>query len=524
MNRLLIAAAVVLAGCSNAATSEQVPRAAVSEAAATITPADLRDRIGFLASDSLKGRDTPSEGLETAAAWIRDEFISMGLQPGADGAWFQRYPYPLEGLDAAATRFEISGGATHALEYGVDYFARTGSSPAQAVGALYLGDAVDVERAPEGGLRDQAVIVRLAGQPETGRRGFRFGSDARQAVNRAIARAGDLGAAAVVFVMDPTVTAGEVSALAETAAVPSRTVGGQGEATTPPAFFITRPAAERIFRMAGLDGAEQLRRGNVLRPVPLPGVTLRLGAPLRQLDQARPPNVVGILPGSDPELRDTYIVFSAHMDHVGVGRPVDGDSIYNGADDDASGTSAIVEIAEAFASMPQPPRRSLVFLAVSGEEKGLLGSRWYADHPTVPMEQVVANLNIDMIGRNAPDSIVVIGQEYSSLGPRVHQVARENPELGLTVSEDLWPEERFFFRSDHFSFAAKEVPALFFFAGTHEDYHRPGDEPDEIDYDKNARVARLVFLLGLDIAQDPQAPEWDPEGLEEVRRLTGSRN
>ena len=524
MTRLLLAVALTAAGCSNAAHSDQSPGAEPARAVSTITPDDLRERIGFLASDSLKGRDTPSEGLETAAAWIADEFASFGLEPGADDGWLQRYPYPLEGLDADRTRFEISGGATHALDYGADFFVQSGSAPAQAVGALYLGDAVDVSRAPEGGLRDQAVIVRLDGQPESGRRGFRFSASTRRTISQTLARAGELGAAAVVFVMDPAVTAGEVSALAETAGTPSRSVGGQGEATTPAAFFVTRSAAERMFRMAGLDGPEQLRRHTVVRPVPLPGVTLGLGAPIRQFDQARPPNVVGILPGSDPQLRDTYIVFSAHMDHVGVGRPVNGDSIYNGADDDASGTSAIVEIAEAFAALPQAPRRSLVFLAVSGEEKGLLGSRWFADHPTIPMEQVVANLNIDMIGRNAPDSIVVIGQEYSSLGPRVHQIARENPELGLTISEDLWPEERFFFRSDHFSFAAKEVPALFFFAGTHEDYHRPDDEADEIDYDKNARVARLVFLLGLDIAQDPQAPRWDPEGLEEVRRLTGSRN
>src|SRR5690606_11898205 len=130
-------------------------------------------------------------------------------------------------------------------------------------------------------------------------------------------------------------------------------------------------------------------------------------------------------------------------DHVGIGRPdASGDSIYNGADDNASGTAALLEVAEAFASLPEAPARSLLFLAVSGEEKGLLGSQYFSDHPTVPIEQMVANINVDMIGRKAPDSIVVIGQEYSSLGPLVREVAAERPELGLVVSEDIWPEER----------------------------------------------------------------------------------
>ena len=226
---------------------------------------------------------------------------------------------------------------------------------------------------------------------------------------------------------------------------------------------------------------------------------------------------------ADPEIAESAgtIVVTAHYDHVGIGRPDEtGDSIYNGADDDASGTAAVLEVAEALATLPRAPARSILVVFVSGEEKGLLGSRWFSDHPTVPHEAMIANVNIDMIGRNAPDSIVVIGQEYSDLGDIVHDVARRNPDLGLTVSEDLWPDERFFFRSDHFHFARNEIPALFFFAGTHEDYHRPGDEVQDIDGDKAARVARLAFLLTYEVAQDPDAPEWTPAGLAEVRRLT----
>lgn len=349
-----------LAACSSAPGTTQVPAngQAPSEASgqanspgtgvATITPADMRARIAFLASDELKGRNTPSPGLEAAAAYIADEFKSFGLQPAGDnGTYLQRYPY--------------------------------------------------------------------------------------------VARA---------------------------------------------------------------------RRG--------------AAAPVNP-DTAYPPNVVAILPGSDPALKDTYVVFSAHMDHVGVGQPdAKGDSIYNGADDDASGTSAVVEVAQAFASLPeaQRPKRSMVFLLVSGEEKGLLGSAWYADHPTVPLEKIVANVNIDMIARNSPDTVVAIGNEYSSLGPLVASIARQRPELGFTVVPDLWPEERFFFRSDHFNFARKEIPAIFFFAGVHADYHKPSDEIDTVDTDKAARIAKLVYYLADAIGNDPNPPKWTPEGLEAVRALT----
>jgi Zn-dependent M28 family amino/carboxypeptidase len=268
----------------------------------------------------------------------------------------------------------------------------------------------------------------------------------------------------------------------------------------------------------GLDPAGD--SGSFLQRYPLPRDSIfeREGnADL--VDEARAPNVVALLPGRDPGLRDTYIVFSAHMDHVGVGRPFDGDSIYNGADDDASGTAALLEIAEAFASMPERPRRSLVFLAVSGEEKGLLGSRWFTDHPTIRLDRTVANINIDMIGRNAPDSVVVIGMEYSSLGPLVQAVAAEHSEIGISVVPDPWPEERFFFRSDHFNFVRKEIPALFFFAGVHDDYHRPSDEVEKIDGDKAARVARLIFHTAQAIAESDDAPRWFPQGLAEVRAL-----
>ncbi len=235
-----------------------------------------------------------------------------------------------------------------------------------------------------------------------------------------------------------------------------------------------------------------------------------------QVEVTHAPNVVGLLRGSDPSLQDEYVVLSAHMDHVGVGAPVNGDSIYNGADDNASGTSTVIEIAEALSQILPKPRRSILFLLVSGEEKGLYGSQWFSEHPTVPLQRVVANLNIDMVGRNWKDTIVAVGKAQSTLGATADSVARANRQLGLTVIDDLWPDERFYFRSDHYNFARKGVPILFFFNGTHEDYHRPSDEPEKIDAEKAARVARLILLTGWAVANADARPQWDPAARAQV--------
>ena len=219
------------------------------------------------------------------------------------------------------------------------------------------------------------------------------------------------------------------------------------------------------------------------------------------------------------------IVFSAHMDHVGTGAAdAEGDSIFNGADDDASGTATVLEVAQAFASLPARPRRSMIFLTVSGEEKGLFGSAWFNDHPPVARDKIVANINLDMVGRNHPDTVVAIGQDYSSLGAAAQAVAKQRPELGLVVAPDLWPQENLFMRSDHFNFAKNGIPALFFTTGLHEQYHKQSDEVELIDRDKITRIARLVFHLALDVANTTESPKWTEAGREAVRaavRATG---
>ncbi len=229
------------------------------------------------------------------------------------------------------------------------------------------------------------------------------------------------------------------------------------------------------------------------------------------------PNAVGILRGRDPELADEYVVLSAHMDHVGIRTPDEsGDSIWNGADDNASGTAAVLEVAEALADMDPAPRRSVIFLLVSGEERGLWGSAHYGANPSVPMERIVANVNADMVGRNWTDTIVAIGKEHSDLGATLERVNAAHPELGMTAIDDLWPEENFYRRSDHFNFARRGVPILFFFNGTHEDYHGRDDEVEKIDADKASRIARLIRHLTEEIADADERPQWDPESYDAI--------
>jgi hypothetical protein len=500
----VVATAFAVAACSGQTTPEAAQPAAgtaLDRAAATITASDMYARIAFLADDALRGRDTPSPGLEVAAAYLASEFRRIGLEPaGDDGSYLQRYPFVIRSLDVAGVSLVLQtpDGALP-LGYASDFYVAAGEPQAVEAGVTYAGSVI----APEANLRDQVAVISTAGP---------INRDFRINLNRARAAASNAGARALLVILDAALGADAVRAQAA-ASVRSTSVQPQI-----PVAFLRRDHALAMFRSADLE-LDRLERRSSAQPVALPGVTLALAAPFSDVDH-QPANVVAVLPGSDSTLRNTYVVFSAHYDHVGVRAHASGDSIYNGADDDASGTAAIVDIAEAFASLPQPPARSLIFLAVSGEEKGLLGSRYYSDHPTVPIGDIVANVNIDMIGRNAPDSIVAIGQDFSSLGPLLQRVSAERAALGLTVAQDIWPEQNFFFRSDHFNFARREIPAIFFFAGVHEDYHQPSDEVDKLDTDKIARVARLVFWLGHAIASDPAAPQWSPEGLARVRELT----
>lgn len=507
---------LTLGACAPAATVGTPPAAPLAAASArgaeTITATDMFARIAFLSSDALRGRDTPSQGLDAAAAYLVSEYRRLGLEPaGENGTFYQMYPFGMRRLNAARTGLRIrSARGEQTLRYGEDFFVAGGTTADLEGGLVFAGREIGGAGTSAGIYRDRVVVSALPGE---------FSRDFRLLRSQQATAAEREGARAIIHVLDRSWSHERIADFAGRGTQPARALG---ERPAYPQFLVSYAAAEQLFTAGGLRLSDLYTRATAGRidPIAIPGLTASAGAPQETLDQALAPNVVAVLRGSDPVLRNEYVVLSAHMDHVGVGAPVNGDSIYNGADDDASGTAALVEIAEAMASLPVRPRRSVIFLNVSGEEKGLLGSRWYSDHPTVPLRQIVANVNIDMIGRNSPDTVVVIGKDYSTLGGVVNSVGARHSELRLTASDDIWPEERFFFRSDHFNFARKEIPAIFFFTGVHEDYHRPSDTVDKIDSDKAMRVTRLIYHTVMEIASADGRPVWDPKGLEEVRRLT----
>jgi Peptidase family M28 len=215
------------------------------------------------------------------------------------------------------------------------------------------------------------------------------------------------------------------------------------------------------------------------------------------------PNVAGILPGSDARLAGQYVVLVAHVDGLGVLDSPTGDTIYNGADDNASGTAGVLELADAFVGTDPHPRRSLLFLLVSGEEQKYWGSQWYVDHPSVPIDSIIAVFNLDMISRNTPDSLLISGLPYSTMAYTFSAAFDAHPELGFRVYSP-GPQSG----SDFVPFWAAGVPFLHFFTGLHHDYHRTTDDPELVDPDKAARVTRLAFYTALMVANADGRPQW----------------
>jgi Zn-dependent M28 family amino/carboxypeptidase len=239
-------------------------------------------------------------------------------------------------------------------------------------------------------------------------------------------------------------------------------------------------------------------------------------------------NVVAVFEGSDPVLKDEYVALGAHYDHVGIGLPVNGDAIYNGADDDGSGTTALLAMAEALAKAPKRPKRSVLFVWHTGEEKGLWGSRYFTNYPTVPLEKIVTQINIDMIGRSkkegdtnirnadlsGPNEVYVIGSKMMSteLGELTEIVNKDYLNITFNYRYDNPTDpNRFFFRSDHYNYARKGIPIVFFFDGVHEDYHRPGDSVDKIDLQKMEKVTRTVYMLLWEVANRATRPKVDKQ-------------
>ncbi len=478
-----------------------------ARAAASITAEDLHHRVGVLAHDSMRGRMTPSPELDQAAEWIGQELAGLGLSPGGDdGTFIQRYSVRHVVPDLGVSSVKVVGGPE--LLFGRDVglpYGPGGTGDYAGPVVLITGSRNWDQRLYEATLRGSHVMI-IPGTSQSLR------SPEMRVLFRAIA---ETNPASIWFASDRSDEewGRDVALQAER----SRLTLGLPSEDGPARLAIRDRALQSLLETRGFDVAQARSDfDGEVSVTRLEDLHLTLSLRNRVIEEQEAPNVVGVLEGSDPELKDEYVVLSAHMDHVGVGRSdALGDSIYNGADDDASGTAAILEIAEAFAALPGAPRRSTVFLLVSGEERGLWGSRVFAERSPIT-SSAVANLNLDMVGRNWPDTIVVIGREHSDLGETLERVSAHHPELGMSAIDDLWPEQDFYSRSDHFNFARKGVPILFFFNGTHADYHRPSDELASIDAEKAARIAKLVFYLGLEVANADEPPRWNPESYRSI--------
>ena len=481
-------------------------QAPLQRTAQTISPDDIRRRIGIIADDSMRGRDTPSPELDKVAQYIAGEYRRLGLKPGGDrGGFIQRYSIDRVRVLGDSWAAFVHGGAGATLKYGTDFIlADNMFESGDYAGEIVLVSgplaAATADTAALAGKMLVLAIPRLRGADRDRVFGW------KPSGILLLANAPDSGWAQIVSRNNRPQMRN-----------PSRDVGG-------PLTLVIR-ASSLAPLLASLGGDPAAAQGATTFSVkPLGGAQLHVHARIDPVEKNSAPNVVGILEGSDPVLKNEYVVFSAHMDHVGVAGPrgsggcraQGADSICNGADDDGSGTVAVVEIAEAFARLNPRPKRSVIFLNVSGEEKGLWGSEYFSNHPAVPMTNIVADLNIDMIGRNWKDTIVAIGKEHSDLGATLNRVGAAHPELNMRPIDDIWPDENFYFRSDHYNFARKGVPILFFFNGTHPDYHRVSDSPDKIDAEKESRVAQLIFYLGVDVANAAERPKWNPDSYKRI--------
>jgi hypothetical protein len=478
----------------------------VQRAAQTISADGIRRRIGIIADDSMRGRDTPSPELDKVALYIGREYSRLGLTPGGDrGTFIQRYSLDRVRIVAESSVAFVHGGPGATLKYGTDFIFADNMFES----GDYAGELVLVSGPLSAATADTAALVGKM---------IILASPRLRGPDRA--RVFNWKPAGVVLVTSaPDSTWSQIVARNNRPQLrdPSRHTGGPVPLGA--RFASIAPVTSGL----GID-LSAAQAATTFQVQPLGGAQLHVHARIQPVERNSAPNVVGILEGSDPTLKNEYVVFSAHMDHIGVAGPRGSggcrahgaDSICNGADDDGSGTAAVVQIAEAFAGMNPRPKRSIIFLNVSGEEKGLWGSEYFSDHPAVPINNIVADLNIDMIGRNWKDTIVAIGKEHSDLGATLNRVGAAHPELNMRPIDDIWPAENFYFRSDHYNFAKKGVPILFFFSGTHPDYHQVGDSPDKIDAEKESRVAQLIFYLGVEVANGAQRPKWNPDSYKRI--------
>lgn len=537
-------------------TAAPADTTSLDRAMETIAEGDLRGHLQFLSHDLLEGRAPGTRGGRLASVYIGSRFSAQGLEaPG--GSHFQSVPVVASTVDTSRTALRfLAGEQARSAEYPAEAVIWPGvqdtlvEAEAELVFVGYGIDAPEFDWNDFGtdDLQDKILLVLVNDPPAPpdepqlfdgpamtyyGRWTYKFEEAARRgAAGALIVHTTD--AAGYPWEVVETSWTGEQFALPSSGAEPALQVEG----------WVTQEFARTILNDAELSLDElfvQAARRD-FQPVHT-GITVeaRVAASTRRLD-AR--NVIGLLPGTHPERRNEVVVYTSHYDHLGIGPPVDGDSIYNGAYDNASGVALLLEIAEAFAALDPGPERSILFIATDAEEAGLLGAEHYVRDPLFPLRRTVANINVD--GANLwgeTDDVVALGSERSTLGGVIEARAAQ---LDMHLSRDRAPEKGFFFRSDHFPFARSGVPALYIEHGSSyrdrpegwgaerlerydaRSYHRPSDQYDpSFDLAGAVQQARLALLVGYDVAQQAEYPEWH-EGTEfrtaRERMMSGAAN
>ena len=501
----------------------------------TISAAQLRSYLFFIASDEMEGRDTPSRGLDTVAKFIALNLGRWGFKPyGDDGTFFQKIALRRDALDPAKSIAEING---QKFSIGEDFIPNAVSAsltgPMVFAGNGWVIKSKNLDSYQGVDVKDKIIVVVGSGQGFP--RGFtradlagRMGEDWSSPSVYAQAH----GAKGVVVISDSQASQ-SWEQLRQRITQPGRAVVEkfvtQAPASAVPSILISSKMATALFAGEKFDAATLVSRAESGDQVPAfdlnPNKTFTINVAVKS-ERPMTQNVVAVWEGSDPVLKNEYVAMGAHYDHVGICAPGTADPICNGADDDGSGTTALLGMAEALSRARQRPKRSVLFVWHCGEEKGLWGSRYFTEYPTVPLDKIITQLNIDMIGRSkkaddtnprnkdltGPDSIYVIGSTMMSteLGALSQTVNKSFLNLTYDVKyDDPADPNRFFYRSDHFNYARKGIPIIFFFDGVHEDYHRPGDEPQKIDYDKMERVTRTIYMLLWEVASLKERPKVD---------------
>lgn len=520
--------AAVLAFGSACAGGEERDSADLPE----VSPARLEEHIRYLAGDRLQGRGTGTPGYDSAARYVAEQFAFLGLDSAGTEGYFQRVPFRRARAVEGSSLVLTGKSGRRTLAPYRDYVPSPNYLlPRVEVTAPLVLAGFGVT-APDRGYDDYRgidpkgkIVVLLTGAPSSLAPAERAHyATARLKAENAVRR----GAVGILVVRTRDQTFPWDRLVRQSRAGGMRWLGPEGKpADVFPALrgvaTLSDAAAGRLFEGAPKSLDQVLTEAAAGKP---PAFDLPVRATLRTVSVHAPlesPNVAGLLRGSDPRLRDESVVYSAHLDHLGVGEPVKGDSIYNGALDNASGSAALLEVAGAFAALTRPPRRSVLFLAVTGEEMGLLGSDYFAEHPTVPIEGIVANVNLDGLALLYPlRELVPFGAEHSTLDSTVARVAKR---LDIALAPDPFPQEVFFVRSDQYSFVRRGVPSLFPFMGLRSDsgvdaaarfrewlatrYHTPQDDLGQpMDFEAGARHAQLGFLLGLEIANADERPAW----------------